>query len=179
MTSAPNSMIFYRLSYWLESSLIMLLPVRLYASFAACEGGGNIAGVVYDEVGLEVDRMRRIATELGAPTTGFVRGKSLRDYIVRFFSSCGEMAMCGHVTVGIFACLADDGLISVDGSFYRQRTAAGEICVEVSEQRVGRKLSCTNRCQSSTLSSSTELPSWVLSGSILKRLSRLDRCPLH
>ena len=111
----------------------MLLPVRLYASFAACEGGGNIAGVVYDEVGLEVDRMRRIATDLGAPTTGFVRRKSLRDYIVRFFSSCGEMAMCGHVTVAIFACLADDGIISVDGSFYRQRTATGEIPVEVSQ----------------------------------------------
>ena len=77
--------------------------------------------------------MRRIAADLGAPTTGFVRRKSDRDYIVRFFSGRNEMAMCGHVTVAIFACLADDGRISVDGGFYRQRTAAGEISVEVTE----------------------------------------------
>jgi len=111
----------------------MLLPIRLYASFAACDGGGNIAGVVYDDVGLAVNQMRRIAADLGAPTTGFVRRKSDRDYIVRFFSGRSEMAMCGHVTVAIFACLADDGRISVDGGFYRQRTAAGEISVEVTE----------------------------------------------
>ena len=50
---------------------------------AACDGGGNITGVVYDDVGLAVNQMRRIAADLGAPTTGFVRRKSDREYIVR------------------------------------------------------------------------------------------------
>jgi predicted PhzF superfamily epimerase YddE/YHI9 len=51
----------------------MRVDVRLYAAFAAKEFGGNIAGIVYDEVGLSPAQMQGIATDFEAPTTGFVR----------------------------------------------------------------------------------------------------------
>ncbi len=110
------------------------LPVRLYASFAAREFGGNIAGVVYDEIDLSVSQMQGIAAELGAPTTGFVRKRSEDTFDVRFFSTRSEMDMCGHVTVGIFVSMSDDGMISSGIDAFRQKTPAGEILVSVSKQ---------------------------------------------
>lgn len=107
------------------------LPVRLYSSFAARPFGGNIAGIVYDEVGLDTADMQGIAADLGAPTTGFVKCRSNSEFHVRFFSTRAEMGMCGHVTVGIFAALYDDGLIPPHDASYTQVTPAGEIAVDI------------------------------------------------
>lgn len=105
------------------------LPVRLYAAFAADERGGNIGGVVFEDTPLWPDARQRIAADLGAPTTGFVRRKSDKRIETRFHSTRAEMDMCGHVTVAIFAALLADGRIG-PGS-YVQETPAGEIGVEV------------------------------------------------
>jgi PhzF family phenazine biosynthesis protein len=105
------------------------LPVRLYAAFAADERGGNIGGVVFEDTPLWPDARQRIAADLGAPTTGFVRQTSEKRIEVRFHSARSEMAMCGHVTVAIFAALLEDGRIG-PGS-YVQQTPAGEINVEI------------------------------------------------
>lgn len=111
------------------------LDVRLYAAFAAAPSGGNLAGVVYDPVGLPGEAMQRIAADLGAPTTGFVRELGGGGFGVRFFSPVAEMPMCGHVTVGVFAALADDGRIGVGA--YRQLTAAGELEIAVARAASG------------------------------------------
>jgi PhzF family phenazine biosynthesis protein len=110
------------------------VPVRIYASFPAKDFGGNIAGVVYDEVGLGRVEMQRIAAELGAPTTGFVRERDSETFDVRFFSTRSEMGMCGHVTIGIFASLFDDKKIAQSAGEYRQLTPIGEIAVSVAQE---------------------------------------------
>lgn len=108
---------------------MLSLETRLYAAFAAGPSGGNVAGVVYDPVGLAADVMQAIAADLGAPTTGFVRELGAGAFGVRFFSRTAEMPMCGHATVGVFAALADDGRIG-EGA-HRQLTGAGEVAVTV------------------------------------------------
>lgn len=115
------------------------LPVRLYASFAADEFGGNIAGVVHDDVGLSERQMRGIAAELGAPTTGFVRQRDATAFAVRFLSTRSEMGMCGHVTVAIFVSLFEDGRIASTIEPYRLATPAGTMTVRIA-LRDGRPL---------------------------------------
>lgn len=105
------------------------LDARLYAAFAAAPFGGNVAGVVYDPIGLATDVMQRLAADLGAPTTGFVRELGTEGFGVRFFSPVAEMAMCGHVTVGVFASLAEDGRAR-EGT-HRMITAAGDLSVAI------------------------------------------------
>jgi predicted PhzF superfamily epimerase YddE/YHI9 len=86
-----------------------MIPVRLYAVFAATPAGGNLAGVVYDDVGLAPEQMQQVARDLGAPTTGFVRTLAPDVFGVRFFSPRTEMAMCGLDTVGVYARLDPTG----------------------------------------------------------------------
>eukprot|EP00903_Cladosiphon_okamuranus_P002206 g2204.t1 len=105
------------------------LPVRLYAAFAADETGGNMGAVVFEDVPLWPAARQRIAADLCAPTTGFVRKHSDGRYETRFHSTRSEMDMCGHVTLAVFAALKEDGRIG-PGSFV-QHTAAGDIGVEV------------------------------------------------
>jgi len=105
------------------------LPVRLYAAFAADERGGNIGGVVYEDAPLWPEARQRMAADLGAPTTGFVRQVSAHRIETRFHSARAEMDMCGHVTVAVFAALLRDKRIG-PGAFV-QETPAGEIGVEI------------------------------------------------
>src|SRR5512138_2040522 len=104
-----------------------VLDARLYAAFAAAPSGGNVAGVVYDPVGLPAEVMQGLAADLGAPTTGFVRAVGSGGFAVRFFSRSAEMPMCGHAVVGVFAALADDGRAGLGA--HRLLTAAGELDV--------------------------------------------------
>jgi PhzF family phenazine biosynthesis protein len=121
---------------------LSLLPVRLYASFAAQPGGGNIAGVVYDEVGLRDSEMQQIAADLNAPTTGFVTELGENAYQVRFFSPTEEMDMCGHVTVGVFSALSDDGRLtgasSPFGGSATQKTGAGCLAIALAARDGGQ-----------------------------------------
>ena len=105
------------------------LPVRLYAAFAADERGGNIGAVVFEDEPLWPDARQRVASDLGAPTTGFVRKVSDKEFQTRFHSTRSEMDMCGHVTLAAFAALRDDQRIE-PGTFIQQ-TSAGSIVVDV------------------------------------------------
>ncbi len=105
------------------------LDVRLYDAFAAAPNGGNVAGVVHAPPELDAPAMQALAAELGAPTTGFVVDLGAGRFGARFFSRSAEMQMCGHVTIGIFASMLDDGRIA-EGSF-RLETAAGALPITV------------------------------------------------
>lgn len=105
------------------------LPVRLYAAFAADETGGNMGAVVFEDMPLWPAARQRIAADLCAPTTGFVRKVSDGHFETRFHSTRSEMDMCGHVTLAVFAALKEEERIG-PGS-YVQQTAAGDIGVEV------------------------------------------------
>lgn len=80
--------------------------------------------------------MQQIAADLNAPTTGFVSELEENAYQVRFFSPTEEMDMCGHVTVGVFSALSDDGRLmgsgSPSGRSAIQKTAAGNLTISLS-----------------------------------------------
>ena len=109
------------------------LDVRLYDAFAAAPHGGNVAGVVYAPPDLPTSTLQALAAKLGAPTTGFVSDLGGGGFTARFFSPSSEMRMCGHVTVGIFASLLDDGRIGEGG--FQLTTGAGALSILV--ERIG------------------------------------------
>jgi PhzF family phenazine biosynthesis protein len=95
------------------------IAVYLYDSFTDRPYAGNVAGVAPRAEGLGAAAMRRVAPELGAPTTGFVVGREpgpVPAFDVRYFTPRREIALCGHVAVAVFTRLAEEG---------RCETAAG------------------------------------------------------
>jgi len=101
----------------------------LYDAFSDVAFAGNVAGIVIPERVLDPAHMQALAAELGAPTTGFVEMLGTNRYRVRFFSPSAEMAMCGHVTIGVACALMDEGLIQGDAAV--QETAAGPIALSI------------------------------------------------
>ena len=83
-------------------------PFDIYDCFTDTRFGGNVGGVVWDAADLTPEQMLGIARELNAPVTGFVTACDGREVTARFFMPGGEIAMCGHVTIGLFTHLAGD-----------------------------------------------------------------------
>ena len=107
----------------------MNLKTFLYDAFSSKRFGGNVAGVVILQEDLKDSHLQKLAAEINAPTTGFVRLLGKDVYEVRFFSPTSEMDMCGHVTIGVACALFDEGLIQ-QGKLL-QRTVAGEIPLDI------------------------------------------------
>jgi PhzF family phenazine biosynthesis protein len=86
--------------------------VYLYDSFTERPFAGDVAGVVPRAEGLAAAAMRRSAAELGAPATGFVVGREpgpIPEFEVRPLTPRREIALCGHVAVGVLTRLAEEG----------------------------------------------------------------------
>ncbi len=95
---------------------IRRLPLKIYDCFSSRRFGGNVGGIVL-EAGLLADaEMQAIAREINAPVTGFVTALDPDTLEVRFFMPTAEIAMCGHVTVGLFAYLHEQGLAGPGGT---------------------------------------------------------------
>lgn len=110
------------------------IKIKLMDAFTTERFGGNIAGVVTDASKLDSREMQKIASELNAPTTGFVLKKGKNEFEVRFFTPTQEIDMCGHVVVGIFMALAEEGKIDIEYTGkveVKQYTKAGLISVEI------------------------------------------------
>jgi PhzF family phenazine biosynthesis protein len=119
------------------------LGVELYDAFSDRLFGGNVAGVVVEARGLSAEEMQRVASELGAPTTGFVVSAEPGEtpsFEVRYFTPLQEIDLCGHVTVALFTALAAEGLCPAQtgGAPAVLRTAAGESNVLVYAEDDGR-----------------------------------------
>jgi PhzF family phenazine biosynthesis protein len=115
------------------------VKVKLFDSFTDQLFGGNIAGVVTRAEDMTNDEMQKIARELAA-TTGYALQRQNNDFEVRFFTPTQEIDMCGHVVVGVFMGLAEEGRISLAPkglTEIRQFTKAGIIPVEV-HQKAGQ-----------------------------------------
>ncbi|MEO9528096.1 PhzF family phenazine biosynthesis protein [Roseibium sp.] len=108
------------------------LPVRLYAAFAADETGGNMSAAVFEDMPLWPAARRRIAADLGAPVTGFVRQLAGDRFETKFLSPFSEIDMSGHGAVAVFSALRDDGRIG-PGAFVLE-TESGEIAVDVAPE---------------------------------------------
>jgi len=86
--------------------------------------------------GLTEEVMRKIAAELAAPTTGFVSMCSDGTWGIRFFTPTQEIDMCGHVLIGVFSALVDQGNIrpGLSGIRTTARTRAGDVGVLVAQR---------------------------------------------
>ena len=108
------------------------LQVALYDCFTDQRFGGNIGGIVFNASNLETRQMMQIAREINAAVTGFVTGHIGNEVTIRFFMPGAEIAMCGHVTVGLFTHFA---ALQPDVSDFVMKAPAGDIAVRVS--RIG------------------------------------------
>jgi len=104
------------------------LPIALYDCFSDTRFGGNVGGVVFQANSLSSAEMMQIARELNAAVTGFVTeiaGSAIR---MRFFMPGAEIAMCGHVTVGVATHFAG---LHPDAGRFEILAPAGRVPVEI------------------------------------------------
>jgi len=101
----------------------------VYDCFSSKCFGGNPGGIVFAAGDLDDIAMLAIAREINAPVTGFVTQISDdgRKVSMRFFMPTSEIAMCGHVTVGLFSHLSTDRPTGTD--HYTLTAKAGDIAV--------------------------------------------------
>ncbi|MEE1939871.1 PhzF family phenazine biosynthesis isomerase [Streptomyces sp. TRM 70361] len=88
--------------------------VLRYTAFSTDPDGGNPAGVVLDAAGLDEERMRAVAAEVGYSETAFLlppppdlAAPPGRGFGVRYFSPLAEVPFCGHATVAAAVALAE------------------------------------------------------------------------
>ena len=110
------------------------LPLKIYDYFTSHRYGGNIGGIVFDAACLAGSEMQAIAREINAPVTGFVTSQGADVLEVRFFMPTAEIAMCGHVTVGLFDHLHQQGMTGPGGEDPPfMRVGAGDVRVSLIE----------------------------------------------
>lgn len=92
----------------LQTDRLRERPFALYDCFSKTRFGGNVGGLVFDAGDMSEADMQSVAREINAGVTGFVTSVSNdeSDLNVRFFMPATEIAMCGHVTIGLFSHLA-------------------------------------------------------------------------
>ena len=82
----------------------------LYSSFATEAGGGSPAAVVVSPERLDTALAQAVATDLSAPTTGFVvldESPAVGTATMRFFTPAREIGFCGHVAIAAATALAE------------------------------------------------------------------------
>ena len=109
------------------------MKVYVMDSFSDRIFGGNQAGVVLADKALEPAVMQQVAAELKHSETAFV-WQTEEGNRLRYFTPAGEVDLCGHATVAVFALLRRLGRIE-DGT-HKARTRAGALEIEVSGETV-------------------------------------------
>lgn len=109
------------------------MKVYVMDSFSDRIFGGNQAGVVLADKALEPAVMQQVAAELKHSETAFV-WQTEEGNRLRYFTPAGEVDLCGHATVAVFALLRRLGRIE-DGN-QKALTRAGALEIEVSGETV-------------------------------------------
>lgn len=109
------------------------MKVYVMDSFSDRIFGGNQAGVVLADKALEPAVMQQVAAELKQSETAFV-WQTEEGNRLRYFTPAGEVDLCGHATVAVFALLRRLGRIE-DGT-HKALTRAGALEIEVSGETV-------------------------------------------
>ena len=92
--------------------------------------GGNAAGAVLEGTYTE-ERMQEIAAIMGYSETVFVSASETADLRLRYFTPAGEVALCGHATIGFFSLLQH--LNRIEKEHMTIETDAGILRIEVKE----------------------------------------------
>ena len=92
------------------------IPFALYDAFSDLAFGGSQAGLVSDAARLDADTRQRIASEIGAPATGFITASSEVSVSARFHSTRMEYPMCGHGTICLMTQLIEQGILKWNGT---------------------------------------------------------------
>jgi len=92
------------------------IPFALYDAFSDLAFGGSQAGLVSDAARLDADIRQRIASEIGAPATGFITAGSEGSVSARFHSTRMEYPMCGHGTICLMTQLVEQGILKWNGT---------------------------------------------------------------
>lgn len=109
------------------------MKVYVMDSFSDRIFGGNQAGVVLADKALEPAVMQQVAAELKHSETAFVWQTEEGNRLC-YFTPAGEVDLCGHATVAVFALLRRIGRIE-DGT-HKALTRAGALEIEVSGETV-------------------------------------------
>ena len=109
------------------------MKVYVMDSFSDRIFGGNQAGVALADKALEPAVMQQVAAELKHSETAFV-WQTEEGNRLRYFTPAGEVDLCGHATVAVFALLRRLGRIE-DGT-HKALTRAGALEIEVSGETV-------------------------------------------
>ena len=109
------------------------MKVYVMDSFSDRIFGGNQAGVVLADKALEPAVMQQVAAELKHSEAAFV-WQTEEGNRLRYFTPAGEVDLCGHATVAVFALLRRLGRIE-DGT-HKALTRAGALEIEVSGETV-------------------------------------------
>lgn len=88
----------------------MLENFRVYKAFTNEKFKGNPAGIVFLDETIEVEKMQKIAKELGYPETVFIFLKDRKNIRVRFFTPKEEINLCGHATIAYSTALVEEGI---------------------------------------------------------------------
>ena len=95
---------------------MITVPYALYDAFSEHAFGGSQAGLVSDAAGLDAGARQRIATEIGAPATGFITAINQGSISARFHSTKMEYPMCGHGTISLMTRMIEQGIVSWNGA---------------------------------------------------------------
>ncbi|WP_128905248.1 PhzF family phenazine biosynthesis protein [Halorubrum amylolyticum] len=104
----------------------------LVDAFADEPLAGNVAVVVPDAAGLSDDQMGRIAAEVGASETAFLRSPDdSTDDRLRYFTPSTEVDLCGHATIATYGALFAEG--AIDAGDRTLRTNVGDLEISIDD----------------------------------------------
>ncbi|WP_368487469.1 PhzF family phenazine biosynthesis protein [Clostridium sp. BJN0013] len=109
-------------------------------TFTSKPMAGNPAGVVSNAAGLTDDEMHAIAREINLPATTFVfpPNDTKANFLVRYFTPCGEIAVGGHPTLATIHVLLEEGKIGRDCKQVWLETGGGILPIDISSADDGK-----------------------------------------
>ncbi len=127
--------LYYNLYTFVEITKTEHMKLFIVDAFSSSPFGGNQAGVVLlgeNEQFPAEETMIKIAAELRYSETAFVKQKSRRDFVTRYFTPCSEVNLCGHATIATFSVLENEGIVQ-NGDECVNSTLAGDLRVIIGE----------------------------------------------
>ncbi len=112
------------------------MQIYLVDAFTETRFEGNAAGVVLDADHLSVTEMQRLARELNASETAFVKAGTNGNFDVQFYTPTTEIDFCGHATVGLFHTLVKTGKLKLANGTgqFTEHTKGGSFPIRVDEE---------------------------------------------